>query len=70
MRALLGRCKLLERDRAALRTQLDQSEGRVGMLESELRELNQKRRDVAKRIDGLIGQIDSLEVQLGGGRDG
>lgn len=34
-------------------------------LESKVREGNQLRRDVAKRIDDLIGQIDHLEVQLG-----
>jgi hypothetical protein len=29
-----------------------------------MRELNQRRRDVAKRIDDLIGQLDQLEAQF------
>jgi len=38
---------------------------RIQALEGDLRHANQRRQDVAKRIDELIGQIDHLEGQLG-----
>jgi hypothetical protein len=34
-------------------------------LEGDLREAHQRRKDIAKRIDELIGQIDHLDAQLG-----
>ena len=37
---------------------------RIRALEGEVREANQRRQDVAKRIDELITQMDSLDIQL------
>ena len=37
---------------------------RILALEGQLLEANQRRQDVAKRIDELIAQMDSLEAQL------
>ena len=34
------------------------------MLEEKLLEANQKRQDVAKRIDELVTQLDHLDAQL------
>lgn len=47
-----------------LAASLTASERRVTELESELREANQRRRDVAKRVDDLIGQIDQIELRF------
>jgi hypothetical protein len=38
---------------------------RIQTLEGDLREAHQRRKDIAKRIDELIGQIDHLDAQLG-----
>ena len=38
---------------------------RIQALEAELRHANQRRQDIAKRIDELIAQIDQLDAQLG-----
>ena len=38
---------------------------RIRGLEEQLLEANQKRQDVAKRIDELISQLDHLDAQLG-----
>ena len=54
------------RDNAALRRKLEDSARRVRALEGQLLEANQKRQDVAKRIDELIGQLDHLDAQLAG----
>jgi len=54
------------RDNAALRRKLEDSARRVRTLEGQLLEANQKRQDVAKRIDELIGQLDHLDTQLAG----
>ena len=37
---------------------------RILALEGQLLEANQRRQDVAKRIDELIAQMDSLDAQL------
>ena len=36
----------------------------IAQLEGESRQQNQRRRDVARRIDDLVGQIDELEGRL------
>jgi len=51
----------LRRENARLAKALGASERRVGELEAELRQGNQLRSDVAKRIDDLVGQIDQIE---------
>ena len=38
---------------------------RIGVLEGELLELNQRRQDAGKRIDELISQIEHLDARLG-----
>lgn len=49
---------------SAMRHTLDERTARVVQLEGELRESNQRRQDVAKRIDELISQMDALDAQL------
>lgn len=68
MRSLIQRCQLLAEERAALAADLVRREDRIAALEGQVRELNQVRRDVAKRIDDLIGQIDHLDAQRGSAR--
>ena len=50
-----------------LRRKLREGTQRIRSLEGQLLEANQKRKDVAKRIDELIGQLDHLDGQLEGG---
>ena len=45
----------------ALRRDLEQKSQRIRALDGKLLEANQKRQDVAKRIDELIAQIDQLD---------
>jgi septal ring factor EnvC (AmiA/AmiB activator) len=49
----------------SLRRRLQEKNGRIRSLEEQLLEANQKRQDVAKRIDELISQLDHLDTQLG-----
>jgi chromosome segregation ATPase len=44
--------------------QLEKRMLRIRSLEEELLAANQRRQDVAKRIDELIGQIDQLDLQM------
>jgi septal ring factor EnvC (AmiA/AmiB activator) len=62
---LAARFRAVVAENARLAREVAERERRMAELESKLREGNQLRRDVAKRIDDLIGQIDHLEVQLG-----
>lgn len=48
----------------ALQGQLGEKAERILALEGELLEANQRRQDVAKRVDELIAQMDSLDAQL------
>lgn len=48
----------------SLERALEERSARVVALEGELREANQRRQDVAKRVDELIGQLDALDAQL------
>lgn len=54
----------LQRENQALRRDLENRDRRLRTLEGQLLEANQKRRDVAKRIDELITQIDFLDSRL------
>ena len=49
---------------AALRRKLEEQSRHLRALEGQLLDANQRRQDVAKRIDELISQIDHLEGQL------
>lgn len=64
VQALADRCRRLRDENARLARDAAEHEQRIAGLESQLREANQLRRDVAKRLDDLIGQIDHLEVQF------
>jgi len=61
---------LVERHRDALRTNtqlcelLEERENRLRLADGQILELNQRRQDVAKRIDDLVAQILLLENQL------
>ena len=48
-----------------LRALLEEREQRLRRLDGETLELNQRHKDVAKRIDDLIAQVVLLESQLG-----
>ena len=49
---------------AALARDVAERDQRIAELEGELRRQNQTRRDVTRRIDDLVGQIDELEGRL------
>ena len=51
-------------ENASLRAKLEQQKSRIGVLDGQLLDANQRRQDVVKRIDELIAQIDQLESQL------
>ena len=51
---------------ARLRGELDPERKRARGLEGQLLEANQKRQDVAKRIDELIAQLDHLDAEFDG----
>ena len=48
-----------------LRRKLEEKGRAIRTLEGRLLEANQKRQDVAKRVDELISQLDHLDGQLG-----
>jgi len=52
-------------ENAALRRKVEERSRRIRGLEERLLEANQKRRDVAKRIDELVAQLNHLDAQLG-----
>lgn len=60
----MNRYEALRRESGHLAEQLTSRDRRVEELESQLREGNQLRRDVAKRIDDLVGQIDQIESRF------
>ncbi|RIL05435.1 MAG: hypothetical protein DCC71_10310 [Proteobacteria bacterium] len=51
----------LRDENAKLAREVAARDGRIDELEAETRRLQQTRRDVARRIDELIQQIDQLE---------
>lgn len=60
VRSLLSRFEGVREERDALRQELDGRELLVRKLEEELRESNQMRQDVGKRIDDLLTQLDGI----------
>ena len=48
-------------ENVTLRRELEHKSQRIRALDGKLLEANQKRQDVAKRIDELIAQIDQLD---------
>ncbi|MGH0032511.1 MAG: hypothetical protein ACQGVC_22185 [Myxococcota bacterium] len=62
--ALVEENARLREEAASLQHALDEKSGRVIALEGQLLEANQRRQDVAKRIDELIAQMDALDAQL------
>jgi septal ring factor EnvC (AmiA/AmiB activator) len=52
-------------ENAGLRRRLEEKSRELRMLEGQLLGANQKRQDVAKRVDELISQLDHLDGQLG-----
>jgi len=62
--ALIAQAQQLRKEKAALQREVQQKTARVATLEGQLLEANQKRKDVGKRIDELIAQIDQLDAQL------
>lgn len=62
---MVGSTERLRHENRQLREQLASRVQRIQALESELRHANQRRQDIAKRVDELISQIDQLDAQLG-----
>jgi septal ring factor EnvC (AmiA/AmiB activator) len=54
-----------QEDKGALRRRVEEQNRHIRSLEGRLLEANQRRQDVAKRIDELVAQLDHLEGQLG-----
>jgi len=63
--ALADQHKRVVKDNDSLRRAVEERDRRIRTLEAETLELNQRRRDVAKRIDDLLAQMDQLDVELG-----
>jgi regulator of replication initiation timing len=59
----------LRQENRQLREQLAVRGQRIQALENDVRHANQRRQDVAKRVDELIGQVDQIEIQLAGRED-
>jgi len=53
-------------ENAGLRRKLEQKSRELRALEGQMLEANQKRQDVAKRVDELIAQLGHLDGQLAG----
>lgn len=64
--ALATAHRRLRDENAGLRRKLEERARKVRSLEEKLIEANQKRQDVAKRIDELVAQLDHLDAQLAG----
>lgn len=61
VQALTERFVALRDENAKLAREVAARDGRIEELEAETRRMQQTRRDVARRIDQLIQQIDQLE---------
>ena len=64
MHSLADRFAALRDENTKLARDVAERDERIAALESEVRRQNQTRRDVARRIDDLVGQIDQLEGRL------
>lgn len=62
--ALVDENVRLRGEAARLRQGLDEKGERIRTLEVQVREANQRRQDVIKRVDELIAQMDALDAQL------
>jgi len=62
--SLADRFAALRDENTKLARDVAERDERIAALESEARRQNQTRRDVARRIDDLVGQIDQLEGRL------
>ena len=65
VRAMVDRHRALEEERQKLRAGLKEREARIKALDAQLVDMNQTRRDAAKRIDELITQLDQVEAEIG-----
>jgi len=54
----------LRSENAGLRRKVEEKARQIRSLEERMLEANQKRQDVAKRIDELVAQLDHLDAQL------
>jgi septal ring factor EnvC (AmiA/AmiB activator) len=64
VQALAERHAAVRDENSKLARDVAERDQRIAELEGELRRHNQTRRDVARRIDDLVGQIDDLEGRL------
>jgi hypothetical protein len=62
--ALVDRQRLLEAESSELRRELGEKTALAMNLEERLLDANQRRHDAAKRIDGLIAQLDRIEASF------
>jgi chromosome segregation ATPase len=65
VRGLVGRHRRLAQENAELRRAVAQRDQSIRALEGRILEQNQRRQDVAKRVDELIVEIQQLEDRLG-----
>jgi len=63
--ALVDKYRRAQAQVAGLRRDLAERDRRLRGQEQAIRELNQGRQDVAKRLDQLIGELDRLDAELG-----
>ena len=64
VQALAERHAAVRDENTKLARDVAERDQRIAELEGELRRHNQTHRDVARRIDDLVGQIDELEGRL------
>jgi uncharacterized protein involved in exopolysaccharide biosynthesis len=64
VRALVERHRALSASQQQLRERVALREARIKALDAQLVESNQRRRDAAKRIDELVGQLDRVEAEV------
>ncbi len=64
MATLVEDHRRLRRENAALQVDVDAKTQHAHVLDGKLLEANQRRQDIAKRLDELITQIDQLGAQL------
>ena len=62
--ALVDRYERARADIATLRTNLAARDALLNAQEEQIRDLNQKRQDAAKRLDQLIEELDRLDEEL------
>lgn len=64
--SLADECRVQRTLNAQLRGEVDTQRHRIRSLEGQLLDANQKRQDVAKRLDELIAQLEHLEGEFDG----